>query len=642
MKGSFKKILAVVLVLCMLPIFPVSVFAEGEKSIEDYFTDATAFEKTEADGVTTYKLLKDITVGKTCDLFAGVLDGNGKTVTTSVPLFAILDSGTVVQNLTIAGAINETTNAHVGAISREIKESATDVSIKNVTNNAPITVSACNDKQSVGGMVGFFKSATVKFELCVNNGNITMPNGDKGNKRPYIGGLVGNHEASTVEYSVCTNNGDITGNSVTAGIAGYVSGGEKGKVTMVGCGNTGDITTVNDGGMTAGYHYCTAAGLVGALNTGAGCTFTYCYNAGAIKAQITAENDKVWTAHAAGLVVTTDAAANRQITIKNSYSGGEVTAVGAGEKVAHAALILSEYKRATADTDAFVWTDAKVDNIVAANYVVSDSGCTELANGNPKQDEGVGKPVIDVKLEGHGLTFTKAQMADGTLTSKLNERFGNKNTVVLGGLFEQSDKGYPVYVGNVVTKGDKTFPLDFSMQGIAAVKLHNNELSGLRFTMHVNAPHYMSLITELFTDEAVDVGMLIASKSDVAEAAEFTHAAIGEKALADVVVANTDTEAFVYEDSVYKVKAVYEPIAVADAAVDYCARAYIKIGDTYFYSANYTVTSVKTIAKQALADMVEAQGDAEQKYVNEVTLGAVTKYSPYTSDEQGLLGTYSK
>lgn len=203
-----------------------------------------------------YVLEADITISATyAEEFIGTFDGNGHTVTTSVPLFDKLKDATV-KNLTING--NIVRDGYAGALS----VNASKVTVNNVVNNANIT--STSSSAYVGGIVGAcnqgfgspYEHEYSRFTDCVNNGNITYVYDKKTaesdpDSTPRVAGLVGNAARyQHCVYTNCVNNGNIsvtgtglTGAPYVAGIAGSSFGGD-----FINCVNNGDLYS------TAGAH----------------------------------------------------------------------------------------------------------------------------------------------------------------------------------------------------------------------------------------------------------------------------------------------------------------------------------------------------------------------------------------------------
>ena len=270
-----RKTLAIVLSVMMLLTaccfaLPVSA-AEGTA-----INTAEEFAAMAADG--TYYLNADITITTSyANPFSGTLDGNGKTVTVSAPMFAELNG--TVKNLTTTGSITATEAA--GAIAAI---STKGCIVENVVNNAAVTVMAEIEYAVAGGIIGddwgdeitsqytnivnngdIYCDSTIQksraagiaavadnaiFTRCINNGDITCTG-----SVTMAAGIASRLAmapagANTAEAYYCVNNGKITGtdnvNNTTgndgAGIFAYI--GEKGNIAfyrVYGCVNTGDI-----------------------------------------------------------------------------------------------------------------------------------------------------------------------------------------------------------------------------------------------------------------------------------------------------------------------------------------------------------------------------------------------------------------
>ena len=267
----------------------------------------------------SYKLTADIDLTAidftTIESFTGTLDGNGKTVTTSKPLFGTL--GGEVKNLTLNGAISsEATNA-VGALA---SAAGAALVLDGITNNVAITTATAS---AVGGLIGEVKGtnvltiknsvneanitgsdavigvagfvgnvtgagakehATVNMTRCVNNGVITNPSG---NSRCGAGGLIGSGDKYTIEVSESLNTGDIIAKTFSVGgIFGGSTHWERDVANscdilkITNSANYGNIT-VNDGakGGTEG-----VGGITGRMNRGQNMTYVFnnCYNLGNI------------------------------------------------------------------------------------------------------------------------------------------------------------------------------------------------------------------------------------------------------------------------------------------------------------------------------------------------------------------------
>jgi hypothetical protein len=278
-----KKTLSVILTLCMLlGLCSFSAFA-AEATVGSVaagytpegtpITSAAEFAAMTADG--KYYLANDITVdatwNKTSDTykentpFTGVLDGNGKTITASAPLFIYL--GGTVKNLTIEGTITVET-LYGAAVTMW---SNTEFTVENVYNKANVTggstsgamlgygatgckatFTGCRNDGVItgggqtGGIAGYIQGTEVTITDCVNNGDI--------NPSSYGAGIIGrfgkdkSDNTFTITIKNCVNNGKVTsGGDQNSGILGYAIG----TIVIDNCVNNGDITTTgkNAGGI---------------------------------------------------------------------------------------------------------------------------------------------------------------------------------------------------------------------------------------------------------------------------------------------------------------------------------------------------------------------------------------------------------
>lgn len=287
-----KKTLSIIMALCMILsvcFFSVSAAEATVGSVAaDYkpaegaiaITDAAGFAAMAADG--SYYLANDITLDATWNAgaavsstyadntaFTGTLDGNGKTVTTTVPLFANLQG--TVKNLTVEGKIADT-ELHSSNITiwtkgtvvidnvytkAEIPSGTTCggfigyaatgsiVTITNSQNDANVTCTS-----QAGGFIGYMQDDVLVMDNCVNNGNITTDNYGAG-----IVGRFGRDKASAPDskatISNCVNYGKVvSAKGQSAGILGYLVG----EADITDCVNYGEIVNNN----------LTSAGIFGA------------------------------------------------------------------------------------------------------------------------------------------------------------------------------------------------------------------------------------------------------------------------------------------------------------------------------------------------------------------------------------------
>ncbi len=261
MKKALVILLALTMVMSMMAIAPIGVAAEEELAVgavaADYKPEGTAinnaaeFAAMAADG--KYYLAADITIDATYSVnFTGTLDGNGKTITTSVPVFAEFN-GTLL-NVTVNGFIETTTApaaGYVGGIAI-IAGSTNDTTFTNVAGKVTMTTKLCGQ----GGFVGVAgkggAKTTTTFTNCENYGYI---NGGANNVNG-SSGFVANAEAAAdktgVVFTGCTNYGDM---AASGRIGGFV-GTAHCSATFTDCTNEGEI----------GSTQCMAGGFVGRIS----------------------------------------------------------------------------------------------------------------------------------------------------------------------------------------------------------------------------------------------------------------------------------------------------------------------------------------------------------------------------------------
>ena len=265
-----RKTLSILVSVLMI----VSLFAVGVNAAEGTaINSADEFKAMAADG--TYYLNADITVTETFESdFTGTLDGNGHTVTVSVPMFKQMNG--TVKNLTIVGEIStEISNqAQIGTLAQQSKGATVD----NVTNKANVTVTQTDGSEGrVGGIIGRLNGHgdtghAAVITNCTNEGNITSDGS--------TGGIVGGSYSPSTVFDGCVNKGTITNTDgistcfAAAGICGY-SG--QGAITVKNSVNYGDVVSA-----------CRAAGIIGDARKSA--TIENCTNNSKISLSQTAKN----------------------------------------------------------------------------------------------------------------------------------------------------------------------------------------------------------------------------------------------------------------------------------------------------------------------------------------------------------------
>ena len=262
-------------------------------------------------------------IGNSATTFNGHFDGNNKSITnltmtsttgTYNGLFGMLVGGSI-SNLTVGGTIagGENTGGIVGYAKNSVIRKCVNNAIINgaYKNHGGIAGSIANTKvldcrntanitgtNSTGGIVGYAETRSA-IRRCSNSGSIVNGSGTDNINRGGIAGYFTNtaRNGDTVGIFACQNSGSVNGNSVAAGIVGYVQ-----YSNVDSCSNTANLSfTVSQsskfGGVVsnASYAYIRRCSNHGNISFSAGsylggvcCTMTggnlqYCINTGHIR-----------------------------------------------------------------------------------------------------------------------------------------------------------------------------------------------------------------------------------------------------------------------------------------------------------------------------------------------------------------------
>ena len=557
-----KKILAIFLsVLMLLSVMSVGISATADAPIViDEASDWEAYKQ--ADG--SYLLPKDgkFTVSAQLETLSGNFNGNGSTITTSVPLFYNV-SGVTVENLTLEGNITATAKETAAVLSEYTTNFAT---IKNVVNNANVSLANfefgnATEGMGVAGLVGSTSGGTTTIENCINNGTITVHG-----KNIYASGIVGKIRNGFATIINCVNNGNIIStsdddnNDGAGGIIGFIYGG-KSTVTITGCGNTGTISS----------KYL-AAGIV-ARNYNRPNAISACYNTGSVTA--------TGTAGIAGGIDATGTNAS----LNYCWNKGEVTAaVYAAQISAYGASseMLNNYYLDTFTTKAFAFAS------------------------------------VDATNDG-AVAFTAAELASGKLAYDINKAAGaqlffqNVNTIE-----GEPNDAYPVSDsthGHVFKTGDDTYgSLRFYTLTTASVRISANENErGIRFSTAVNKKDFDALNVE------VDFGTLI-TPNDFLKDAQNDFNALAEGKYLDINSTAEGTDNFKTlkgedNDTYYYFCGSITGIKPVNYDWDYSAVGYLTINGETVYSTQYATRNIKFIAGEAVKDAA-SYTEQELEYIN--------------------------
>lgn len=299
MRKTISVTLVAVMLLAMLAVGISAATPEGTA-----IGTAAEFAQMTADG--NYYLSADIMITESyANPFIGKFDGNGHTVTITVPMFKEFSGK--ISNLTIRG--NDLTGKEDLAPLAVKTNGMTAVGLTNYVNVKVTGIS--EDKLSGLNAGGFIADADdkglslCKFRKCINYGAVTVETAEVkkettgANYETHAGGLIG--RAGGLDAAFCENNGNIIAASINGqagGMAGrtvWVASSNKdiNYLELLDCTNTGDITSGLDAGGMIGYNgvgsndiyreykisYCTNTGTI---NGGyrAGGIMGYCYSSG--------------------------------------------------------------------------------------------------------------------------------------------------------------------------------------------------------------------------------------------------------------------------------------------------------------------------------------------------------------------------
>ena len=255
-----KKTIAIIMALLMiLSICSFSVAAAPEGTA---ISNAAEFAAMAADG--KYYLANDITLDATyAGPFKGTLDGNGKTLTVSAPIFAAIE-GATIKNLTVAGAIDGAaadaaavavtaagavtlegivnkaaiSNAAIGAGVLAVADATATVTMTNCRNEAAI--STAND---AAGLVGYINNNINTITGCENTADITSTGGSAAGIIARFGVNAAKADVDKVIIIDCANSGNVyTDGTQAGGMLAYLVGGTE----IKGCVNKGNITSSNN------------------------------------------------------------------------------------------------------------------------------------------------------------------------------------------------------------------------------------------------------------------------------------------------------------------------------------------------------------------------------------------------------------
>lgn len=513
-KTMRKASVFVISVLAVAIVFSLMAVS-GVFAADDYIDISSAAQLKNIASGKNYRLTADIafTDGTTLPAFSGNIDGNGKKITgITAPLFEEI-SGSVF-DLEITGSISSSSEDPVGALA---SKAGGDLQVNSVTVdcaiNAPdatgaggfigaasangqIKVSFENcvnmaDVNAFANAAGFVGSAantsaaytTVRFDKCINYGNVHM---SSGGSNIGAGGFVGfGGRYSDVQAYYCSNEGDISSEGGDSGVGGIYGGGtwsngDAQKFTARYSSNSGDITVPTGRGRAGGIcgrmnrngseyviEYCyntgtvtaaddSAAGIFSYSNSSAAVTIRYCYSIGALEGA--ARRFPIAGHGAKGSVVSIE---NYYFNCSSNYDGENVSANQASGKdqlnAAMLALENSPYVLNANMNGGFVilaWqcdhsTGERIDTCLGKKCSV----CSQLVEIDPNGSHSFGEWIVD----------KEATEEEQGLQHRICEKCGEREDAVIeilskvtpvDGVYPVSSGAQFVYVFNGIERGD--------------------------------------------------------------------------------------------------------------------------------------------------------------------------------------------
>ena len=556
-----KKILALILsALMLLSVMTVGISADTDTIVIDKASD---WDRYVAAG--GFPENANVTVRAQLNTLSTNFNGNGATVTTSVPLIYNIAGTTTVENLTINGKITVAGVENAAALS---EYTTGIVTIKNVVNNADVAFedlhfANTDEGVGVGGVLGNTSGGTTTMIDCINNGNVTVNNGTN----IFVGGIIGKVRNSVVSITNCVNNGEIVANSKdnktvgAGGIVGYVYGNGAWPA-IKGCVNTCNVTSTYISG-----------GILGAYGRTWGSVIEYCYNKGEIKA--TGANGQAGGIDGYGYHAKLNYCWNSGNVVGTLYSG-QISVFNPIQDYTN------NYYVSTLDAKAFHFKDAEATNEGATPFTADD-----LASG---------KLAYDInKAAGMQVFFQNVNTIDG-----------------------ETKDAHPVFDsthGHVFKTGDATYgSLRFYTLQTASVRISANENErGIRFSTAVNKKDFDALNVE------IDFGTLI-TPNDYLKAAGNAFNAIEAGKYLDVNSTATGADNFKTlkgedNDTYYYFCGSITGIKAANYDWDYSAVGYVIINRETVYSTQYATRNIKFIAGEAIKDAA-SYTEQELEYIN--------------------------
>ena len=284
---------------------------------------------------------------------------------------------------------------------------------------------------------------------------------------------------------------------------------------------------------------------------------------------------------------------------------------------------------ATAEKNLTITDCVNAGTITAVNSYYGD-----IYAGNPK-DETVS--ISDCYYV--NLLMKNNSAGEGTVTAENNTKgaltdlIGNNATAPEGWTKRAGDIAVPA--GCTVAPASL---IGLNMVSGAAVRMANP--TGLRFTAVIGADYLNALVGDA-TDYSY--GIIIAPTDYIAEAnGVFTVEAL--KALSyEVAYKEIKAEKLQNDptaDGCYVFTGTLVNVQEANYNRDFSAIAYVKVGDTYYYSSYSEELNSRNIAEVASNACADTSAEQNEVYQYAITEAETTVYSPYTEEQRKVLADF--
>ena len=280
--------------------------------------------------------------------------------------------------------------------------------------------------------------------------------------------------------------------------------------------------------------------------------------------------------------------------------------------------------------------DFVIENCVSAGNVIATANAKAFYYGNVAMGEEDARDVVtSVYVAGiakSGATGN-ANSVDATAVENISKLFGNNATVPATFTKKAGDVAIPANC--TVTPA---ILVGANMVNGAAVRMANP--TGLRFTAVIGADYLNALVGDA-TDYSY--GIIIAPTDYVAEAnGVFTVEAL--KALSyEVSYKEIKAEKLQNDptaDGCYVFTGTLVNVQEANYNRDFSAIAYVKVGDTYYYSSYNEADNSRNIAEVAESACNDTATEQNEVYQYAVTDGETVVYSPYTEEQRKVLADF--